>query len=219
MASRAARGKVVGACLGGALEASILCILASLSEIRASDVFAVLSPSSKGIPLVFACSHVIDQALRVEMESRRVLLANQEISLRERELTLEKRESDSGAISATLKLAAAAAGADAELQEQRQGKSDKQRIATGEGTEGESTSLSSPVEKFWPNTSNQDAASEASSNDTTGGTSVIPQDIPAQGMSPREKGGEDAPGHLPLHSFRCVCVFCEHISVVSGHSG
>ncbi|CAB1120263.1 unnamed protein product [Ectocarpus sp. CCAP 1310/34] len=94
-------------------------------------------------------------ALRAEVESRRVLLANQELSLRERELALDRREAESGAASAALRLtAAAAAGADSTKSEE------EGKRGSADGGQGEQQLVDRPTltDRFWPITSEHEAA-------------------------------------------------------------
>ncbi|CAN0222747.1 unnamed protein product [Ectocarpus sp. 6 AP-2014] len=119
-------------------------------------------------------------ALRAEVESRRVLLANQELSLRERELALERREAESGAASAALRLtavaAAAAAGADSPRREE-EGKS-----GSADGGQGEQQLVDgpTPTDRFWPITSEHDAAELA--EESGSGTKGEGSGIGAQGQ-------------------------------------
>ncbi|CAM9188640.1 unnamed protein product [Ectocarpus sp. 4 AP-2014] len=153
-------------------------------------------------------------ALRAEVESRRVLLANQELSLRERELALDRREAESGAASAALRLtAAAAAGADSTKSEE-EGKS-----GSADGGQGEQQLVDrpTPTDRFWPITSERDAAELAkeSGSGTKGegsGMGVQGQGVAAakvvavtdDGGTEEEKGGAggvSAP-QPPPHTFR-----------------
>lgn len=171
------------------------------------------------------CPGVHVQALRAEVESRRVLLANQELSLRERELALERRESGSGAASATARLAAATAAAQAELRKKQQQEEEEEakqdtRMAEEPATR-QLTVRPSPVERFWPPTSDQGVDAVESSDGVEVETTAIEPSAPAQGVAPREeaRGGKDAPGQPPTHSFRCVCVIaCATVLVFGGRS-
>lgn len=153
------------------------------------------------------------QALRAEVESRRVLLANQELSLRERELALERRESDSGVAAATARLAAATAAAEAELRkQQQQGGAHRDRYAAEEAEKSQLPARRPPAERFWPATSDQDVDTAESSDGVDSGAIAIQQGRPAQGVTPREEAGSEneASGQPPIHSFRyggvVVCV-------------
>lgn len=154
---------------------------------------------------------VIVQALRAEVESRRVLLANQELSLRERELALEARESESGAASATARLAAAAAAAAAEAElrkRQQQEEADKDRRGAEVAEARQLAARPPPVEKFWPATSAQDVETAESSDGVDFGATTNQQEGPAQEATPHKEAGsgKDASGQLPIHWFRCVSV-------------
>ena len=150
------------------------------------------------------------QALRAEVESRRVLLANQELSLRERELALERRESDSGATVSRLAAATAAASAAAAQAEvrnkQQEEEADKDTRMAEEAEERQLAVRLSPGETFWPSTGDQDVDAAESLDGVDAGTTAIPPGARVQGAAPREDvgGGKDAPGQPPAHSFRCV---------------
>eukprot|EP00752_Nemacystus_decipiens_P005969 g5391.t1 len=146
------------------------------------------------------------QALRAEVDSRRALLANQELSLRERELALERRESESGAAAATARLAAAAATAEAGARKQRQREeADEERSAVEQAEKKQLAARPPPVERFWPPTSDQDVGAVESSSDAEGaGGIALRQGAPAEGAARCEEGGsgKDAPEQLPGHTFR-----------------
>lgn len=116
-----------------------------------------------------------DQALRAEVESRRLLLANQELSLRERELALEKRESESAETSGTSRLAAAAAAAaTAAIAEQHRLNQEKngQATTTIDGVEeGPSTARRFPPERFSPAKNDEEAELAESDSESSRGES------------------------------------------------
>lgn len=161
-------------------------------------------------------SFLVDQALRAEVEGRRVLLANQELSLRERELALERREAESGAASAALRLtAAAAADADSTKSEEEQ---KPESADAGQGEQQLADRLT-PKERFWPITSEHDAAGleEESGSGTKEGMGVLGQgDAVAKVVAVGEEGDDrgtaeekgDGGGvsvqQPPPHAFRCV---------------
>ncbi len=158
------------------------------------------------------------QALRAEVESRRVLLTNQELSLREREQALEKNEAEAKAALEALRLAAAAAAADAELRSQRLREAEKADEdgdtgdGEGEGPQQPAAALSRPAEAFWPPLSDQDVERR----DVSEGVETIEEGgpvgdgaAPSEGTTPTPRGG-GAAAEQSLHAFRCyVCAVCD----------
>lgn len=170
---------------------------------------------------------LVAQALRAEVESRRVLLANQELSLRQRELALERREAESGAASAALRLTAtAAAGADST-------KSEKEKNSGSTyGAQGEQQLVDrpTPTDRFWPIAREHDAAEleEESGSGTKGedsgmgvqGEGVAVANVVAvgdHGGSEEEKGegGGASAQQPPPQAFRCVFGCPRYTTVVA----
>lgn len=150
------------------------------------------------------------------MESRRLLLANQELSLKERELAFEKRESESIAASTTPRLAAAAAAATtaAIAEHHRQQERDGHGTITIDGVdEVHLPARSSQEERFWPATGDQEAEPAEPDSESR---SEEPRAIAgkrnngaakkASVVEIQEEQGNDGRGEAcrqqPLHAFR-----------------
>lgn len=149
---------------------------------------------------------MIGQALRGEVESRRALLTNQELSLRERETALVGREAEAAEEAQRRRLLPLLPADDANkkltLPERVEEKEEEAGEGGGEGLTGRPL-----TDKYWPMESDWDG--EESMGEGGEGRQA------GAGEGGGERGGEGegregSPGQLsqPLHSFRFECAAC-----------